>query len=240
MLNKIKPTTIVRALAPKKMRLLLLILSVLPIVGMAEPSTCFGTTSNGTLSSGVKLPQSGNNFVGYSLAARMAGRTYVHSEVREIILKSYQSLEIEQPSKVYKYAETGLENGGKFAPHKTHQNGLSVDFMTPVVNQDGESVHLPTNALNRLGYDIEFDSDNKFKKYSIDFDALAAHIVELHKHARKQGHDLWRVIFAPELQENLYDTKYADYLRAHIIFSKKRSWVRHDEHYHIDFSVACE
>jgi penicillin-insensitive murein endopeptidase len=141
---------------------------------------------------------------------------------------------------VFKYAETGRKRGGVFKPHKTHQNGLSVDFMTPVVNQNGQSVHLPTHALNRLGYDIEFDSNNEFKGLQIDYTAMAAHIVALHQQAVARGHDLWRVIFAPELQAPLYDTKYGDYLRRHIQFSTKRSWVRHDEHYHVDFAVQCK
>ncbi len=222
------------------MRALLLVLSLLPVIGLAEPSTCYGTTSSGSLTFGVKLPQKGANYVGYSLAARIAGRTYVHSEVKKIIVDSYKSLEFTEPDKVYKYAETGLKNGGEFKPHKTHQNGLSVDFMVPVTNKSGKSVHLPTNALNKLGYNIEFNSKNQYKQYSIDFRALAAHIVELHKQATKNGHDIWRVIFAPELQPKLYETEYGVYLKKHIQFSKKRSWVRHDEHYHVDFEVACE
>ena len=222
------------------MRTFLLLFFLMPVVGLAESSICYGTTGNGYLSHGVKLPRRGSNFVGYSAAARIAGRTYVHSEVRKIIVESYRSLETTEPNKVYKYAETGLKNGGQFKPHKTHQNGLSADFMTPVLNKSGKSVHLPTNLLNKLGYNIEFNSKNKYKKYSIDFVAMAAHIVALHRQAKKNGHDLWRVIFAPELQPNLYNTQYADYLRANIQFSKKRSWVRHDEHYHVDFKVACE
>jgi len=215
-------------------------LALFPVVGFAEPSKCYGTTSNGSISNAVKLPSNGNNFTGYSLTARIAGRTYVHSEVRKIIVGSYKSLETTEPEKVYKYAETGLKNGGVFKPHKTHQNGLSVDFMTPVIDKNGQSVHLPTNPLNKLGYNIEFDSEYKYKNYRIDFTALAAHIVELHKEAKKNGHDLWRVIFAPELQPKLFETEYADYLRANVQFSKKRSWVRHDEHYHVDFNVACD
>ena len=164
----------------------------------------------------------------------------MHSEVRKILVESYKSLESAEPEKVYKYAETGLKSGGRFRPHKTHQNGLSVDFMTPVTDRNGQSVHLPTNPLNKLGYNIEFDSKNKYKKYSIDFVAMAAHVVELHKAAKKNGHGLWRVIFAPELQPKLYETEYAKYLRENVQFSKKRSWVRHDEHYHVDFDVACE
>jgi len=221
-------------------RIILFTFSFLTTIAWAEPSQCYGTTSNGSLSDGVKLPHSGDNFVGYSFAARVAGRTYVHSEVKSIIIDSYRSLELTEPNKIYKYAETGFKAGGKFKPHKTHQNGLSVDFMVPVMNKSGRSVHLPTNALNKLGYNIEFNAKNQYKIYSIDFDALAAHLVELHKHALKHGHDIWRVIFAPELQPNLYKTKYGEYLRKHIQFSKQRSWVRHDEHYHVDFEVSCK
>ena len=76
-----------RALAQNKnMRALFLFIVLFPLVGSAEPSKCYGTTSKGSLSNGVKLPQSGKNYVGYSLAARIAGRTYVHSEVRKIIV----------------------------------------------------------------------------------------------------------------------------------------------------------
>lgn len=222
------------------MRSLLFIVLLFPLICAAESSVCFGTTSQGSLSNGVQLPSKGKNYVGYSQAARIAGRTYVHSEVKEIIVAAYRALEQSEPHKQYKYAETGKKRGGPFKPHKTHQNGLSVDFMTPVTDRNGESVHLPTNILNRLGYDIEFDSNNEFNQLKIDYVALAAHIVELHKQAKKKGHDLWRVIFAPELQAPLYETEYGDYLRTHLQFSKKRSWVRHDEHYHVDFDVACE
>ncbi len=205
----------------------------------AQESTCYGTTSNGSLENGVKLPEKGSNFVAYSSIARVAGRTYVHSEVRDIIVASYKALEKKQPEKVYKYAETGFKEGGRFKPHKTHMNGLSVDFMTPVVNVDGESVHLPTHLFNRFGYDIEFDSDGVYDGLKIDYEALAAHIVSLHKQSKQAGYDLWRVIFDPMLQSHLYKTKYGAYLEKNINFSEKRSWVRHDEHYHVDFSIPC-
>ena len=124
---------------------------------IADESVCYGTTSKGKLDRGVEVPRSGKNFITYSNIARLAGRTYVHSQVNSIIVKTYKSLEKEQPDKVFKYAETGFENGGKFKPHKTHRNGLSVDFMTPVTEESGKSVHLPTHPLNKFGYDIEFD-----------------------------------------------------------------------------------
>jgi penicillin-insensitive murein endopeptidase len=203
-------------------------------------SICYGTTSNGSLKNGVQLPSNGKNFEGYSSIARIAGRTYVHSSVRDIFTGAYKRLESLEPDKIYKYAETGFEEGGQFKPHKTHRNGLSVDFMTPVVDEKLISVHLPTHPLNKFGYNIEFDKNDKYEKYSIDYVALAAHIVVLHKEAKKLGFELWRVIFDPKLQPKLLKTKYGKYLKANIQFSKKRSWVRHDEHYHVDFLVPCK
>ncbi|MCG7563262.1 penicillin-insensitive murein endopeptidase [Pseudoalteromonas sp. McH1-42] len=223
-----------------KLCYLLFIAGLVPAVAYSKSSTCYGTTGQGSLKGAVELPKAGNNFVGYSALARLAGRTYVHSEVYEIVTASYQVLEKTHPDKVYKYAETGFAEGGRFRPHKTHRNGLSVDFMTPVIDEAGQSVHLPTHPFNKFGYLIEFDEHDQFDGLEIDYAAMAAHIVALHKQAKRRGHDLWRVIFDPKLQPNLFSTQYGEYLKTHIQFSKKPSWVRHDEHYHIDFDIPCE
>ena len=222
------------------MKYILFILLFYPLITIAETSTCYGTTLKGHLENGVQLPAKGKNFVSYSTLGYLTGRTYVHSKVRDIVVSAYKELEKEQPDKIYKFAETGFKLGGQFKPHKTHRNGLSVDFMTPVIDANGQSVHLPTNLLNKFGYDIEFDEHDNYKGMSIDYTAIAAHIVTLHNESKKSGFDLWRVIFDPVLQPNLYKTPYADYLKDNITFSNKRSWVRHDEHYHVDFSIPCE
>jgi len=101
-------------------------------------STCFGSTSNGRIENAVKLPLQGKNFKTYSVAASIASRTYVHSDVNAIVLNAYKALEVSHADKVFKYAETDFKNGGRFKPHKTHQNGLSVDFMTPVLTDKGK------------------------------------------------------------------------------------------------------
>lgn len=111
-------------------------------------SVCYGTTSKGSLERGVKLPSSGPNFESYSSLGEMLGRTYVHSAVKEIIVDAYKRLETMAPGKVYKFGEIGFASGGPFKPHKSHQNGLSVDFMTPVINGNGKSVTLPTHPFN--------------------------------------------------------------------------------------------
>jgi penicillin-insensitive murein DD-endopeptidase len=156
----------------------------------ADESICYGVTKNGKLENGVKLPNSGENFTTYSYIGSTLGRTYVHSKVKNVFLDAYKSLEKTMPDKVYKFAETGFVDGGKFKPHKTHQNGLSIDFMVPVINEKGESVHFSTSPLNKFGYSVEFSKNGKLDDLTIDFEALAAHIVELHKAARSRQR-LW-------------------------------------------------
>ncbi len=213
---------------------------VISFSAIAAESICYGTPSNGRLENGVKLPVKGDNFVSYSTSAEILGRTYVHAKVREIILASYRWLKLAMPGKVYKYAETGFKQGGPFKPHKTHQNGLSVDFMVPVINPEGKSVYLPTHFFNKFGYAIEFDAKGNYQEYKIDFEALAAHIVSLNKAALERNLKLRRVIFDPRLQPYLMRTKYGEYLKSDIQFSRKQAWVRHDEHYHVDFDIPCK
>jgi penicillin-insensitive murein endopeptidase len=217
--------------------LLILLVFANPISG--QESICYGTTGNGRLADGVRLPSSGPNFTSYGSIPELIGRTFVHGKVRDVIVTAYRILETEQAGKVFKYAETGAELGGRFPPHKTHQNGLSVDFMVPVLNDAGDSVHLPTHALNRYGYDIEFDERGRFGDYEIDFEALGAHIVALHEAAVNHAVGIWRVLFDPQLQPYLYETRYGEYIRNNVEMPTKRSWVRHDEHIHVDFVVGC-
>jgi penicillin-insensitive murein endopeptidase len=206
----------------------------------AAESICYGTTSNGRLVRGIQLPTEGRNFIAYGAVPVALGRTYVHSTVRDIIVEAYRVLEKEYPDKVFKYAETGFKQGGKFVPHKTHRNGLSVDFMVPVVDGKGISVHLPTNAFNKYGYAIEFDAQGRYQDYRIDYEAMAAHIVALHRAAQKHGVQIWRVIFDPTLAPKLYVTRHGAYIQRYITIPSKNSWVRHDEHYHVDFQLPCK
>lgn len=208
----------------------------------AQESVCYGTTAKGRLENGVQLPFSGKNFKAYSRVLAGVGRTYVHSKVQVVVINAYTSLEKSHAEKTFVYGETGWATGGRIKPHKTHQNGLSVDFMVPVLNAKGISVPLPTGPFNNYGYGIEFDKKGRWQDEDlrIDFEALAAHLEALHIEARKAGIEIWRVIFDPRLQPLLYRTKAGAYLRANLLIPTKKSWVRHDEHYHVDFKVACK
>lgn len=210
-----------------------------PAAGASE-SQCFGSVSNGRLQGGVKLPASGANFEAYSAMGWAAGRTYVHSKVAEVILSSYEALAVRMAGVRFVYGETGWASGGSFKPHRSHQNGLSVDFFVPVRDRAGKPAVLPIGVTNKLGYDIEFDRGGRFGEYTIDYDAIAEHLYQLDVAARARGVGIAMVIFDPQYMPRLLATSRGAYIRQHVPFMKGRPWVRHDEHYHVDFSVRCK
>lgn len=213
---------------------------LIPMFALAEGSQCYGTVSNGRIEASVKLPLDGPNFSAYSVLAAAAGRTYVHSRVASIIESSYKALAVAHPGVKYIYGETGWASGGRFRPHRTHQNGLSVDFFVPVRDPAGKSVPLPTGIAQRFGYDIEFDQNARFGEYTIDFEALAEHLYQLHLAAKAQGAGIALVIFDASFLPRLLATKHGEYLQQNLPFMKGKPWVRHDEHYHVGFSVPCK
>lgn len=223
-----------------KLCLVLWLLFSVPVHAEENLSTCYGTTANGSLKNGVVLPKEGKNFEPFTSLAVMLGRTYVHSTVQAIVVDAYEELEKQLPDKVFMYGETGWQEGGEIAPHKTHRNGTSVDFMGPVIDKQGKSVPLPTSVFNKFGYNIEFDKHGKFEEWTIDFEALAAHIYFLNEAARQQKAGIQRVIFDPRLQPLLFKTKYGRKIKGKFKFNSKQAWVRHDEHIHVDFAIPCQ
>jgi penicillin-insensitive murein endopeptidase len=203
-------------------------------------SICYGTPEKGRLENGWQLPSSGENFQAYSSVGVLVGRNYLHSTVHAVVVDAFRSLERTAPGKRYVYGETGWAGGGRFKPHKTHQNGLSVDFFVPVMDAEGRSVLLPTGPFNKFGYAVEFDAQGRFEAYTLDFEAMAEHLLAIKGAADKHGIKIRRVIFDNELQKLLFKTSKGGQLRAAMSFSTKKPWVRHDEHYHADFIVPCQ
>jgi penicillin-insensitive murein DD-endopeptidase len=209
-------------------------------VASARESECFGSVSNGSIEHSVKLPSSGKNFTVYSATAAAVGRTHVHSKVAGVVTGAYKVLETSAPGVAFVIGETGWPSGGRFRPHRTHQNGLSVDFFVPVRNAAGQSVPIPTSPLTRFGYDVEFDAKAKFGEFRIDFVATAEHLYQLHQVGKAQGVGITLVIFDPQYLPMLFATPRGSYLKQHLPFMKGKPWVRHDEHYHVDFGVPCK
>lgn len=205
----------------------------------SKPSTCAGSGARGALVHGWKLPLAGANFRAYHTLPWLLGRTFVHSSVSQVVLDAYAELAVSHPELRFVYGETGRQHGGSFRPHRTHQNGLSVDFMVPVRNAGGGVQDLPTSVFAQFGYALEFDDAGSLGELSIDFDALAVHLAAIQRAAARRGVGIRRVIFDAPLRKQLVATTAWPSI-TRLAFSTKPAWIRHDEHYHIDFDVPCE
>lgn len=203
-------------------------------------STCLGTIAEGRLNGGVQMPLRGENFVAYSRIGIEMGRTYLHSDVRQVVLDAYAELRRTAPNKIYVYGETGFAHGGRIRPHRTHQNGTSIDFMVPVMDEANQSIPLPSSPWNKFRYGVEFDDQGTMPGIRIDFGAMAEHLHQLSVAARRYNITIDRVIFDPPLIEKLFSSsRRGAELRNILPFMGARPWVRHDEHYHIDFGLLC-
>ncbi|MBW8310835.1 MAG: hypothetical protein K0M64_02265 [Rhizobium sp.] len=201
-------------------------------------SRSHGTPADGWLENGKRLPSRGDNFRAYSSLGTLLGRNAVHGSVRDSVVDAYAALAASHPATRYVYAETGWPSGGRFRPHRTHSNGLAVDFHVPVVDIEGTSRWLPTYPWNQWGYGLEFDSEGRLGALRIDYDAMAAHLLALDDAARNHGLRLEVVIFDPPLHAPLFAAKGGARLRDRVRFSQRPAWVRHDEHYHVVFAAA--
>lgn len=200
-----------------------------------RPSRSIGTPADGELRFGKRLPSRGSNFRAYSDLGALIGRNAVHDRVRDAVLDAYAEVARELPEAKFVYGETGWPEGGRFKPHRTHENGMAVDFFVPVRDHHGRAQHVPTHAFNRYGYDLEFSADGRLLDYRIDFEAMAAHLRALQVAARKHGLEIRLVIFDKPLQDRLFASRGGGDLGQRMRFSRRQPWVRHDEHYHVVF-----
>lgn len=202
------------------------------------PSVSVGRKGAGRLEHGKRLPTAGRNFRAYSRIGALLGRNSLHGDARAAILDAYSELERTQPGVTFIYGESGWPSGGRFRPHRTHQNGLSVDFMVPVRHADGTPAQLPTAPWRKFGYAVEFDSVGRAGKLQVDFAAMAAHLDALDRAARRHALVIELVILAPEYRRPLAQAPRGRALVGRLPWMRSQPWVRHDEHYHVDFRRA--
>jgi penicillin-insensitive murein endopeptidase len=205
-------------------------------------SKAMGSVSNGSLINGKLIPFSGKNYLYFDTTSYLNGRAFLHEDLLSVILKSYHDMETILPGRNFRVMECSNEHGGKIFPHRTHQNGLSVDFMTPLKRD--EKPYYDLDTLGGRHYLLEFNNAgicSRDPKVSIDFETIALHILTLENTARKNGIKISKVIFKTELKDDLFATESGKKLLSkNIYFTKSLTPAinaLHDDHYHIDFEL---
>ena len=204
-------------------------------------SISIGKVNAGKLTNGYKIPYNGDNFKYFSAVDYyIFGRCYVHSSIYKIVIQSYSELKDIYPNYKFKIMECSKRKGGLIFPHRTHQNGTSIDFMTPL--NKGDKVIRRYDKISMWRYLMKFDANGKKrfnKKVEIDFDKIAKHILILEKVSRQNGYRIKKVILETNLKDEIYKSKHGYELKKSNIYFvsslPKRIDELHDDHYHIDF-----
>lgn len=207
----------------------------------AGDALSYGKGGCGKLEGGVQLPCAGENFEAFSRLACGLGRNHLHPDVAATLIDAFAILSDELPGRRWQYAELGLKDGGPLRPHKTHQSGVAADFFVPVVDEAGKPAEVPIRMRQKYGYSLEFDRRGRLPGASltIDFKALARHLLALERAGAAHGVRIERVILTPDFHRALFAAA-PELAPMRARFMKKEAWVRHDEHYHVDFELPAK
>ncbi len=215
-----------------------------------KPSVSHGTPWMGSLENGKRMPFEGENFHYFNFLSYLRGFCFVHHRVQQTIIDAYQICEKTVPGTRFVLGEGSKRRGGTYVfNHASHRNGLSVDFMTPLL-KSGEPFTQAT-IFNAYGYGYNFNAKGELdhaipiniipSNVTIDFEATARHILALDEAAKQNGLVIDNVVFKDNLRPLLFATPGGrEILRRGIFFLQPLNALQnqaHDDHFHIDFRV---
>jgi penicillin-insensitive murein DD-endopeptidase len=201
-----------------------------------------GSVSNGTLKHGKLMPFEGINFRYFDTASYLNDRAFVNLKVLNSVLSTYEYLNEELPGRTFTIMECSHRNGGKLYPHRTHQNGLSIDFMMPLVKDNKPYYELDT--MGQFHYLLDFDDAGRMTQDTsvhIDFELVAQHILALDSACVANNLSIKKVIINTDLKDELFEGPMGKQLQCSRVYVVKSLTPLinslHDDHYHIDFEI---
>ncbi|MEM9930079.1 MAG: hypothetical protein AAF840_09695 [Bacteroidota bacterium] len=200
-----------------------------------------GTVGSGSLENAWLLPYYGENFRFFSpVSYYILNRGYVHHRVHKVILEAYETCATTCPNVRFRLMECAHKHGGKMWPHRTHQTGLSADFMVPKLRNKRH--HRLLDQLGVWHYALSFDEKGQLSdRVELDFETMAKHILALDDAARKNGLSIKKVILKIDLKNDFFATKSGQKVKQRgIYFARalpKLVDELHDDHYHVDFGL---
>lgn len=233
----------------KKRRIfLLLLLAVIIVLALPElfhqnegKSRTTGSAGKGKIENAWLIPYTGENYRYFSpLSYYLLNRGYAHHRAHDAILAAYETCETTCPGVQFRLMECGNKHGGEMWPHRTHQAGLSADFMLPKTKKGK-----PHRWFDRLGvwhYALQTDNAGNYTSgVAVDFGTMAQHLLALDDAARKNGLRIKKVILKIELKDDFFKTASGKKVKARgIYFAQALPNIvnqLHDDHYHVDFAL---
>ncbi|HWZ22825.1 MAG TPA: hypothetical protein VNW06_09245, partial [Cytophagaceae bacterium] len=128
-----------------------------------QPSKRIGTSGDGALINGKRLPFRGNNFQYFNFLSYLKGNCFVHEKVKQTLIDAYKICEKTCPGIEFSTGEGSKKNGGSYViNHRTHQNGTSLDLQ--LVFEKEHKQYEPNNLFNAYGYGLNTDDNGTINK----------------------------------------------------------------------------
>lgn len=147
-----------------------------------------GITAAGGLVGGRSIAPLGADLRSHSHLLAAVGRQYVHPDLARLLVaaasEEREAMGARRDADVsaWRVAETGWRTGGWFPPHLTHQDGLAVDVMTPLL-----AGRVPSGVPRQLGYGVDLGEDGSFAGTRADVERLARFFDALCTNAGEHG-----------------------------------------------------
>ncbi len=209
--------------------------------GDDQKSVSKGAVSNGSLEHAKLIPFEGDNYIYFDTTSYLNGRAFLNDAVLKITLNTYDRMKQIVPDRKFQIMECSNKTGGELWPHRTHQNGTSIDFMMPLKKNGKPYYDLDSKGSGH--YWLSFDNSGKYSEdesVEIDFELVAAHILQLHEESSKHGWKVKKVIIKTELKDELFSTPSGKKLKNSGVYIVQKLTpminALHDDHYHIDFA----
>jgi penicillin-insensitive murein DD-endopeptidase len=208
-----------------------------------EASVSGGTPGDGSLKKAYQVEYTTSNARYFSIISYyLMGNCYVNSKLYNTVLNSYSECEKTCKNIDFRIMECSDKEGGKIMLHRTHRNGLSIDFMVPKI-KDGKQ----TKFYDDLGlwhYLLDFNSSGRLvidNDVTIDFETIGKHIIALDNAARANGLVVSKVIMKLNLKDDFFNTPSGKEVKRRGIYFANRLPESvdnmHDDHYHVDFKL---
>lgn len=234
----------------RKLKLVILLIILSGIIIACTPnmfykntgvSTSIGSPGNGSLKNAYQIDYKANNYKYFSpVSYYLFNNGFLNSSLYHTIIDSYKECEETCPGTEFRIMECSDKKGGKVLLHRTHRNGMSVDFMVPKLKNN-----MQKKFYDRIGlfhYLLNFDSSGQLKlnkKVTIDFETIGKHIIALDNAARENGLVISKVILKIDLKDDFYKTKSGKEVKRRGIYLARslqsKVDIMHDDHYHVDF-----
>lgn len=176
-----------------------------------EMSVSEGNANKGSIENARRMPYSEDGYITYSFLGYLAGRTYVHQNVKSCLIQSFSALKAKHPNRTFVLGETGSKNGGPIAFHDGKQNGMEVDILLPFL--ENGAPYSSTHLFNLWNYNKETKDDGSFEDLSVDYQLLTEMISTIEQSAVANNLSIKGMEIHPDVMAKLFGSRFSSLLK---------------------------